>query len=152
MHKVPKADINLILILRHEKPKGFMVKSPTFVCLWKPSVFFFTLGCISDWNNHLSQYFWISPSGSPDLPFCLSPTCHFAILFIYKFLDMNLPKKWPEMAVKWPTHTVVTFICTQTRTATGMDGTLPHISFGNLKPVEISKNCFNFIWTTLKVL
>ena len=31
------------------------------------------------------------------------------------------------------------------RTATGMDGTLPHCIFLNLKPVEISKNCFNFI-------
>ena len=33
----------------------------------------------------------------------------------------------------------------QARTATGMDGTLPHCSFENLKPVEISKNCFNII-------
>ena len=32
-----------------------------------------------------------------------------------------------------------------TRAATGMDGTLPHCNFENLKPVEISKNCFNFI-------
>ena len=31
------------------------------------------------------------------------------------------------------------------RTATGMDGTLNHCSFENLKPVEISKNCFNII-------
>ena len=28
------------------------------------------------------------------------------------------------------------------RTATGMDGTLPHCSFENLKPVEITKNLF----------
>ena len=33
-----------------------------------------------------------------------------------------------------------------------MDGTLPHCSFENLKPVEISKNCFNVIWTSLKLL
>ena len=26
---------------------------------------------------------------------------------------MWLPKKWPEMVVKWATHTVVAFICTQ---------------------------------------
>ena len=39
-----------------------------------------------------------------------------------------------------------------TRTATGMDGTLPHCNFENLKPVEISKNCFNIIWTSLKVV
>ena len=39
-----------------------------------------------------------------------------------------------------------------TRTATGMDGTLPHCSFENLKPVEISKNCFHIIWTSLKVV
>jgi hypothetical protein len=36
-------------------------------------------------------------------------------------------------------------LCDNTRTATGMDGTLPHCSFENLKPVEISKNCFNII-------
>ena len=38
------------------------------------------------------------------------------------------------------------------KTATGMDGTLPHCIFSNLKPVEISKNHFNFIWTSLKVV
>ena len=38
------------------------------------------------------------------------------------------------------------------RTATGMDGTLPHCNFENLKPVEISKNCFDIIWTSLKVV
>ena len=27
----------------------------------------------------------------------------------------------------------------------GMDGTLPHSNFGNLKPVEISKNLFSII-------
>ena len=31
------------------------------------------------------------------------------------------------------------------RTATGMDGTLPHCNFENLKPVEISKNHLNII-------
>ena len=31
---------------------------------------------------------------------------------------------------------------TNTRTATGMDGTLPHCIFENLKPVEITKNLF----------
>ena len=30
-----------------------------------------------------------------------------------------------------------------------MDGTLPHFSFENLKPVEIKK-CFNIIWTSFK--
>ena len=69
--------------LIHENLKGFEVKSPTSVCVWKPSVFFFTLDCISYWNNHIFQLVWIF-SG-----FCLSPTCHFAILVIYKFLDMN---------------------------------------------------------------
>ena len=39
-----------------------------------------------------------------------------------------------------------------TRTATGMDGTLPHCIFENLKPVEISKNCSNIIWTSLKIV
>ena len=33
----------------------------------------------------------------------------------------------------------------QPRTATGMDGSLPHCIFLNLKPVEISKKCFNVI-------
>ena len=33
----------------------------------------------------------------------------------------------------------------QARTATEMDGTLPQCIFENLKPVEISKNCFNII-------
>ena len=32
-----------------------------------------------------------------------------------------------------------------TRTATGMDGTVTHCIFENLKPVEVSKNCFNII-------
>ena len=34
---------------------------------------------------------------------------------------------------------------TKPRTAAGMDGTLPHRIFEYLKPVEISKNCFNII-------
>ena len=33
----------------------------------------------------------------------------------------------------------------KSRTATGMDGTLPKCNFENLKPVEISKNSFGII-------
>ena len=36
------------------------------------------------------------------------------------------------------------------RTATGMDGTLPHCSFENLKPVEITKNLFQHHLNILK--
>ena len=36
-------------------------------------------------------------------------------------------------------------LCTYSRTATGMDGTLPKCNFENLKPVEISKNSFGII-------
>ena len=38
------------------------------------------------------------------------------------------------------------------RTATGMDGTLSHYNFENLKPVEVSKYCIYIIWTSLKVV
>ena len=40
----------------------------------------------------------------------------------------------------------------KSRTATGMDVTLPKFNFENLKPVEISKNSFGIIWTSLKVM
>ena len=42
------------------------------------------------------------------------------------------------------------FLYTNTRTATGMDGTLPHCSFENLKPVEITKNLFQHHLNILK--
>ena len=50
-----------------------------------------------------------------------------------------------ERETTHPVHGEVIGKLLNSRTATGMDRTLPHCSFENLKPVEISKNCFNFI-------
>ena len=57
----------------------------------------------------------------PKLEFCFYQSLHQVSIQLFQYWRLN-----------------------STRTATEMDGTL-HTDFENLKPVEISKNIFNFI-------
>ena len=71
-------------------------------------------------------------------------------LTVPKWMLINRPKI-PQM----PKEISAQFVCPnpkcwdfallKSRTATGMDGTLPHCNFENPKPVEIPKNCYNII-------
>jgi hypothetical protein len=59
----------------------------------------------------------------------------------------------PHSAKSFQISLIYTFIgCPYSRIATGMDRTLPQWFFENLKPVEISENPLNILWTSLKVV
>ena len=64
------------------------------------------------------------------------------IHFIMLLCQDNILRIFPKY-VHQNSNLFVPFV--YSRTATGMDQTLPHCSFENLKPVKISKNCFNII-------
>ena len=73
-------------------------------------------------------------------------------IFKTKFTETKLSETMPAETMLAKKAIWVNFKYIKSRKATGMDRTLPHCNFENLNPVEMSKNCFNIIWTSLKVV
>ena len=89
-----------------------MTKNGQKMAIFESSIF--RIFFFKNWKsgNRKNCDLWCNLWSNWDLDRSSTPKMTVWSYFLWNMF-MWLPKKWPEMVVKWATHTVVAFICTQ---------------------------------------
>ena len=89
-----------------------MTKNGQKMAIFESSIFRIFSSKIEKSGNRKNCVLWCNLWSNWDLDRSSTPKMTVWSYFLWNMF-MWLPKKWPEMVVKWATHTVVAFICSQ---------------------------------------